>query len=220
MKNILFAFIMCCMSITLVNAQAYEGSIEYKKAKQEAFAAEYNFSADAVDKAITHVLEKNGGKITEEKGIFNKDKGFKIFKNTSLTDIAPGRFDYAFKVDKKSSKKEETAVLYMLVLNGDANVRSQLSADEVFRAKSFLNNLIPEIEAANLELQITAQEDVVVKTEKKLKGLEDDVKDMEKKIKKLEEDIVKNQKDQEKTKADIENQRKLLDEMKNKRKVQ
>ncbi len=57
-----------------------------------------------------------------------------------------------------------------------------------------MNNLQPDVEASNLELQIKDQEDVVAKAEKKLKNLKDDQESMEKKIKDLQDDLKKNTK--------------------------
>jgi peptidoglycan hydrolase CwlO-like protein len=103
-------------------------------------------------------------------------------------------------------------------MKDNGNALSRLNTEELGNAKVFLTNLLPDIEAANLELQITAQEDVVVKAEKRLKSLQSDKDDMEKKIKKLQDDIKTNEKDQEKQNAEIENQRKALDALKGKRK--
>ncbi len=75
------------------------------------------------------------------------------------------------------------------------------------------------MEAADLELQIIAQEDVIVKAEKKLKGLRSDKEDMEKKIQKLQDDIKKNEKDQTDTQQDVENQKVNLETLKGKRKI-
>ncbi len=71
------------------------------------------------------------------------------------------------------------------------------------RAKSFLNNMMPDIEAANLELQIKAQEEVVAKAEKKLRDLKDDQTSLERKLQ-------ENKSDQENTQKDIENQKQAL----------
>ena len=76
----------------------------------------------------------------------------------------------------------------------------------------FLNNLLPEIEEANLELQIKAQDDAVVKSEKKFKDLQDEKADLEKKLQKNAENIENQQKQ-------IDNQRQALEGLKGKRKV-
>ena len=76
----------------------------------------------------------------------------------------------------------------------------------------FLNNLLPEIEEANLELQMKAQDDAVVKSEKKFKDLQDEKADLEKKLQKNAENIENQQKQ-------IESQRTALEGLKGKRKV-
>jgi septal ring factor EnvC (AmiA/AmiB activator) len=81
-----------------------------------------------------------------------------------------------------------------------------------------LDDLVPEVEAFNLELQIKDQDETVAKAEKKLKGLQDDQESMEKKIKKLEDDLKNNAKDQQDQQKEIEKQRQILEGMKGKRK--
>ena len=85
--------------------------------------------------------------------------------------------------------------------------------------KSFLNGLWPQVEAYNLEQEISGQEATVVKAEKKLKQLAEDKETMEKKIKKLQEDLVENAKDQEEQMKTIEAQKQVLEAMKGKRKA-
>jgi len=91
------------------------------------------------------------------------------------------------------------------------NALGSLSAYDVGAAKSFLNNLLPDIEAANLELQIKAQEEVVAKAEKKLKGLQDDKIELEKKL-------AENIKSQDDTIKDIDGQKQSLENLRDKRK--
>jgi gas vesicle protein len=202
----------------VIKAQAYEDKIEYNKEKQACIVMEYNFPPLAVENAVVAKMNKLGLKGKEEKGMFNKDKGFRVYKDAMIGDISPARYNYIVNVDRKSRKEADDAVLYLIIMKEDINALSRLNTEEVGKAKSFLYNLLPDIEAENLELQITAQEDVVVKAEKKLKTLKDDKDDMEKRLKKLQEDIKQNEKDQEKQTSEIENQRKALDALKSKRK--
>lgn len=203
----------------LLKAQAFEDKIEYNKEKQACIVMEYDFPPQAVENAITARMDKLGFKGKEEKGMFNKDKGFRIYKEALIGDISPGRYDYIINIDRKSKKEAETAVLYLIIMKDGANALSRLNTEELGSAKSFLYNLLPDIESANLELQITAQEDMVVKAEKRLKNLQTDKDDMEKRIKKLQDDIKTNEKDQERQNTEIENQRKALDALKAKRKA-
>ena len=117
----------------------------------------------------------------------------------------------------KSRKQKDAATLYLVIQKNGENAIRNFNSDDIHRAKSFVNELVPHMEAANLELRISEQEDVVAKSVKKLKNLKDDQKDMEDKIKKLEDDIRENIKNQEATEADIENQRKALEVLKARR---
>lgn len=212
-------FLLFSISISsFVVAQAYEGSTEYNKKTQAAFVVEYHYSPEAVENAILQKMEKLGNKGKEEKGLFNKDKGFHVFKNAYITDISNDRLDYIIKVEQKSRKEKDESVVYLIINKDGENAMAKFDAADINQAKAFLNNLEPDVAAANLELQILDQQDVVAKAEKKLKNLRDDKDDMEKKIKKLQDDIQKNIKDQDDTQKDIENQKQVLENLKLKRK--
>ena len=202
---------------TMGFTQAYEGNIEYNKKKQPAFIIEYNYPAEAVENGIIQKMEKLGYKGREEKGLFNKDKGFRVYKNAFISDISSTSMDYIIWVERKSRKDKDEAVLYLIINKNGENAMAKFDAYDVKQAKDFLNNLEPFMEAANLELQIRVQEDIVAKAEKKFKNLQSDKEDMENKIKKLEDDIQKNLKDQDDTQKEIENQRQVLENLKFKR---
>ena len=218
MRKFILSLIFLSASF-LLKAQAIEDKIEYNKEKQACIVMEYDFPPQAVENAIIAKMNKLGYKGKEEKGMFNKDKGFKVYKDAMVADISSSRYDYIINIDRKSRKESDAAVLYLIIMKDNGNALSRLNTEELGNAKVFLTNLLPDIEAANLELQITAQEDLVVKAEKRLKSLQIDKDDMEKKIKKLQDDIKTNEKDQEKQNAEIENQRKALDALKGKRKA-
>lgn len=214
-----FAFSLILLSTTVfLKAQAFEDKIEYNKEKQACLVMEYNFPPQAVENAVAAKMSELGYKGKEEKGMFNKDKGFKVYKDAMISDISPSRYSYIINVDRKSKKESDAAVLYLIIMKDDGNALSRLNTEELSNAKTFLGNLTPGIEEANLELQITAQEDVVVKAEKKLKNLQSDKDDMERRIKKLQDDIKDNEKNQGLQVTEIDNQRKSLDALKAKRK--
>ena len=217
MKSVLFLFFSLLFS-TMSDAQAYEGKIDFDKKKQAAFVIEFPYSPEVVENAFINRMDKLGYRGKEEKGIFNKDKGFRVYKNAYITDISNKRFDYIINVERKSRRDEDEAVLYLLVMNNEENAIDKFDAADMSRAKEFLNKLLPDVEVANLELEIRSQEDIVAKAEKKLKTLQNDKEEMESKIKKLQDDIKDNEKDQEDTKKDIENQKANLENLKLKRK--
>jgi len=203
MKKISLLFFSVTMIAVSVMAQAYESSIQYDKKKQNGIAVDYSYPAQAVENAIVKKLEKMGYKPKEEKGILNRDKGFLVYKNIYFTDISKDRMDYMIKVEKKSRKAEDESVLYMIMMKDDKNALTIMEASDVGKAKVFLNNMLPDIEAANLELQIKVQEEIVAKAERKLNDLKTDQASLEKKLQ-------DNKSAQETTQKDIEDQKQAL----------
>jgi len=210
MQKIILSILTVFVFSALVQAQSYEGTITYDKKKNQALLIDYSYSTEAVENAFIQKMDKLGYKPKEEKGIFNKDKGFIVFKNALITDISTDRMDYIIKVEKKG-KKDNTSVLYVIMNKSDQNALNQMDAIGLDRAKSFINSMLPDVEAADLELQIKAQEDVLAKAEKKLKGLKDDQTSLEKKL-------ADNKTDQDNTQKDIDNQRQTLGALQGRRK--
>jgi hypothetical protein len=196
----------------LVKGQAHEGTIEFNKGKQACIVMEYNYPPEAVENAMRAKLLKLGYGGKEEKGMFNKDKGFRVYKETTVGEISPNKYDYAINIERKSHKEADETIVSLVIFKDDANALSKLSSDELEKVKSFLNNLLPEVEASNLEILIGAQILSLEKADKKLKTLQDENK-------KLQEALEKNIKDQELQKKEIENQNKSLDALKGRRKT-
>ena len=184
-------------------SQAYEGRIDYDKKKQEAIVIDYSFSSDAVQNAILQKMARMGYKPKEEKGIFNKDKGFLVFKNAYVTDISGDRMDIIINVERKSRKASDESILYMIMIRNGENALLTMEPTTINKAKSFLNDMLPEVEAADLELRIKDQEETVARAEKKLSTLKEDPVNLEKKLS-------DNKADQEATQKDIEAQRQAL----------
>ena len=212
MKRILLTAAVICLFIVTAMGQSYEGTIEFDKKKQKAFVIDYSYPQEAVENAIIQKIEKLGYSSKTEKGLFNKNKGFIIFRNTVITEIDPIQRDYMLKIEKKSRKADNETTLYLVIMSGDMNILPEMKTDEVARAKYFLNNLLPEIEEAKLELEIRDNEETVTKSEKKYKDLQDEKAELEKKLRKNQEDIDKQVKQ-------IEVQRLSLDALKGKRKT-
>ncbi len=212
MKKFMFSFGVFLLFSATATAQAYEGKTEYDKKKQEAFVIQFHYPPQAVENAIIKRMEKMGYKGKEEKGIFNKDRGFRVYKNAFITEISRSKMDYIIQVERKSRKEEDESILYLIIMKDDKNAIAGFDAADMKNAREFLNNLHPDVEAANLELQILDQEETVAKAEKKLKDLQQDKIELEKKI----QDNLKNQED---TQKDIGDQKQLLENLKLKRKA-
>jgi hypothetical protein len=205
--------------ITAVAQEAHQGQVEYEKEKQEAFIMHYAYPPEAVENAILQKLENMGYKGKIEKGMFNKDKGFRVFKGAYITDISDHSMDYILKIEPKSRKDKDETTVYLIIQKDGRNAIKSFSELENHRAKTFLNDLLPDVQFSHLDLQIRDQEAAVAKSEKKLKSLQDDQKNLEDKIKKLEKDLVENEEQQMSTLKDIEKQREALEMLKGRRRV-
>jgi hypothetical protein len=207
------------ISVTFqVSAQAKVDKVDFNKSKQDCFSIEYSFPTTAVENAFLLKMERIGYKGKEEKGLFNKDKGFRVYKEITISEISNKNYDYVINIEKESKRNDDKSVFYLLIMKESENLFTQLSAGEMANAKKYLADLVPEIEVANLELMIIAQEEILTKAEKKFKDMQDEKSDMEKKIAKLQDDIKRNEKDQEDQQKEIESQKKTLEDLKQKRK--
>ena len=219
MKRSLLNLLFWCLPILLTAQAAKQGTIEYRKKKQECFYINYNFPPEAVENALMGKLAKMGYKGREEKGMFNKDKGFNIYKEATVNDISPGKYDYVINIERKSKKESDESVLYLLILNNDVNALPLLSSEEKERAKAFLEDLTLEVEDAHIDILIAAQAGVVTNAEKKLKQLQTDSVELQNKITKLQGELSTNSKAQETQLAELENQRKILEAIKSRKKI-
>ncbi len=212
MKKFFFLTFLLTGLAAFVFGQAYEGTTKYDKKTQKAIMIDYPYPAEAVENAFIQKMEKLGYKPKEEKGFLNRDKGFLVFKNAYVTDISDERMDYIINVERKSRKESDESTLYVIMSRDGENAIEKMQYENIGRAKVFLNTMFPDIEAANLELQIKAQEEKIAKAEKKLRDLRDDQASLEKKLR-------ENSKDQDDTQKDIESHRQALGTLIGKRKM-
>src|SRR5258705_6545147 len=105
MKKAILLSVLICICRLAGYSQAYEDKVQYNKKKQAAIAIEYSFPPEAVENAIIKKFKKLGYKPKEEKGLFNRDKGFIEFKNAYVTDISQDRLNYIFNIERKSRKE-------------------------------------------------------------------------------------------------------------------
>ena len=213
MRKLYFVLFTAMFAAEQLSGQAYEGNVQFDKKKQNAIVIEYGYPAEAVENAFIARMEKLGYRAKEEKGILNRDKGFLVFKNAYVTDISKDRLDYVVKAERKSRKEADESTFYLVLQKDGENAMDKIDAYDIGNAKQYLNLMIPDIEAAHLELKIKDQEEIVTKAEKKLKDLQNDKRELEKKLE-------ENEKNQEDTIKDIEAQKKALENLRGRRKSQ
>lgn len=213
MKKIL-PLIVLCFFIKYSGAQEItESKVDYQKKEQAALMVELPYPPNVVEDAIKDYLNKRGHKATSA-------KGYQLFKGTRLDSLSGMDNDVYFKVERKSRKEKDASVVYMFVTKPNENPTQRLTAETsgLSSARSFLTGLMPSVEAYNLEVDISGQENEIKKAEKKYERLIDDGNDMQKKLKKLQENIEDNKKEVEKQKQEIEKQKGILEAMRGKRK--
>ena len=204
-------FLMIVMAITLQNSygQVYESKIDYNKTSQAAAVAEYKYSEEIVQKTLRDKLERMGYKI-------KNTKGFLVVSNAVIGSVSSKPLEYAFKIERKSRKEKDITLLSAIINENEVNA----TADNIEKLKSFLSDLIPSIEATNVDFMVNEQYAAVVKSQKKLKNLQDDQNSMERKVSNLQDDLKKNAKDQDAMQKEILRQQEVLDAYKAKNTIQ
>ncbi len=211
MKKITLLALVAFISISCF-AQARLTTAEYQKVMQPALEIEVPFTEKTVMKTIVDKLEKQGYKSSS-------NKGYNVFKGVRMAELGPDSYDLYFKTDRKSRKEKDNTVLTMMISSGyEKFIGDSTNSPLIGNAKEFLNKQIDASAAYDLELQITDQEDVSKKADKKLANLVDDGNDLQKKKEKIERDIADNIKKQADQKAEAEKQQQIFSTLKSKRK--
>ena len=205
MKLIIFVIITAMITLN-VNAQSLTGITSFNKSPQSSLIYNLPFSDEAVSDGIETKMISFGKP--------RKMKGFLMYKNVRIPEISNDALTIYFGADKKSNKDNSNAVLTMLLANEGNRFYTTEENKELFsKAAIYLNTFEPAVAAASLELQIKEQDEVIKKTDKKLKHLRDDKIDFENQKKKLESKIEQNTNDIIKQEQDVNKQKELLDSL-------
>jgi hypothetical protein len=199
--------------IAFAQPTASEGSTDFQRTTQPAAIIELPYSEKVVEKAIKEYMSKKGYKDDDS-------KGFKIFRGYKIKNSHDYNSDLYFKIERKGRREKEATVIFLIAGKTGEDIKKRVVNDNssIDGAKDLLEDMIPAIVAADLEVQILDQEDVIKKADKKYNGLIDDQNDYEKRIKGLEDKLVENKKDQEKQKEEVKKQREILQALRDKRK--
>ena len=205
MKLIIFVIITAMITLN-VNAQSLTGITSFNKSPQSSLIYNLPYSDEAVSGGIETKMIPFGKP--------RKMKGFLMYKNVRIPEISNDALTIYFGADKKSNKDNSNAVLTMLLANEGNRFYTTEENKELFsKAAIYLNTFEPAVAAASLELQIKEQDEVIKKTDKKLKHLRDDKIDFENQKKKLESKIEQNTNDIIKQEQDVNKQKELLDSL-------
>jgi hypothetical protein len=216
MKKIILASILILTAHLATFAQpvATDTRVEYQKGDKAAAVIELPYNPDVVAASIKENMLKKG--LKEE-----KSKGFQVFKGARLTPTDGEVVDLYFKVDRKSRKEDGMSVVYLIIGRPNENVALRTGDDafKVEEAKTYLNNMTPSVDAYNLEVTISQQEDVIKKAERKLNNLQADQRDFEKKLSNLNEKLTQTRRDIDVQTAEVAKQKAARDAMLSRRAV-
>ena len=212
MRKIIYTLAALFVFTTIVSSQARYVFIDFKDTKKPGVQNEFSYSDKTISNAIDDKMTKMGYK--------SKDlKDYTVYKSVLLPELGNQTYDLYFKVDRKSRKEKDNAVVTMLVSSGNENFISGSSDSRTMNnARNYLDNLLSTITAYDLQQQVNAQQDIVTKAEKKYKSLQNDADDLQKKKNKLEQQIDDNAKAQKDQLAEIEKQQQLFETIKSRQK--
>jgi hypothetical protein len=199
MRHLLFAGLICLFAVVAKGQQAYDSKLDYQKTSIATVSIELAYSQDVVEDAIRDYMEKRGYKNSNT-------RGFTLYRGARLDSTDTNPRDLYFKVEKKKKDKEFSVIsLFSTKTNMDILSRDSTDSGQSDRAKSFLNNIVPYIDAHNLEVQIGSQQETLKKAQKKQNNLLNEQADLEKKLRKYQDELAQNKIDQASQSQAIQN---------------
>lgn len=208
-------YVVCCFLITTIATMsqnsAVEGNIDYQRKNHRAAIIEVPYSPEVVEDAIKEHMTKKGAPGTAV-------KGFRLYRNVRLTDGLNG--DMYVNVERKSRREKEVSVISVIVGRPNETITNRIGDDSygIIEAKQYLNNLIADIEAHNLQVEIGKQEELLEKAQRKFNGFQSDSTDLVKRKAELEDKMTKNAASLQSQRADVEKQKEALESLKARRK--
>jgi DNA repair exonuclease SbcCD ATPase subunit len=199
MRNRIFLLGCTLVLMTGVRSQAYESRIEYQKTQQSAAVISLPCSQDVAAEGLKEYMAKKGAK-----GAGFKD--FTVYRSFMLDSNDKDLSDLYFKIDRKSSKEKEVTLITLVPARKGEEIQTRSATDQaqMDEAKAFLNQLAPYIESHHVNVEISEQQQILTKAQKKMSDLMDDSTDLEKKIRKLQADLNENKNDQTKQTKEVE----------------
>lgn len=188
------ALVIVCLQFSAVSySQSSEDKVSYNKNDVAAATISLPYPPDVVEDAIKEYLNSKSAKS-------EKSKGFVVFRHARFSEKDTDIQDLYTKVERRSRQQKDESVVYLFVGKNGEDMSKRLSTDryKMNEARSLLEEMMPHIEAFNLEVNIKDQESQIKKAERKLQGLETDRVNIEKRIRELKDRLEENKLDHEK----------------------
>lgn len=208
-RNLLVILFSLSAFIGQSQIEAKEGKLSIKKSEKNTAVIELPYPTEVVEEAIRKQFALSGIKP-------DKSNGFQVFRGVKLDESDGELNDLYFKVERKSKKEKNISIVNLIVAKRGHDIAAKTVEDSYMGSEGirFLNNIVPSVESHSLHVDTEKQDEVVRKSERKLKELEEEQEDIEKRIKKMQEKLEENRKNQEKQAEDIITQKKVQDALK------
>ena len=173
MKSLLF-FGVCIFCTTTLFAQAYIGETELRSTKQAAATIRLPYDNDPVEDGLMQYMMTKGFKST---GI----SGFILFRSVPLDAVDTTLNDLYFKIVVASRKEKDMTVLSLIPAkrNQEFTARTLADSGKLEKARLFLDSLAPFMAAYNTRLQLSSQQEVLGKAQKRMNNLRSDSSDLQ-----------------------------------------
>ncbi|MBX2888689.1 MAG: hypothetical protein KF829_08560 [Ferruginibacter sp.] len=175
MKKIIlfFAFLFF---VSGIYAQSLTTTAEYNKTVIGAIENNIPYNPKTVETALKEKMSAYNIKPSNQ-------KGYIAYRGVKMDNISPNIIDVYFKINSKSKRDNNASVITMLLSTGFESFMSEIDNPDAFgAAKEFLNSLVQNAAAADLNQQIKTQGNAVVKADKKLKSLRSELNSLNKKL--------------------------------------
>jgi hypothetical protein len=208
LKTLVLSLAVTSSSVAFAQ-NARETSTKFGKDVHNAVVADYDVPVKLITDALKDRLEKEG------LGKMKSTNGFMAYMGTLWNSVSGDKLDVYFKVE---GKKDKSTITVMVSKGYDNFVTSTSDSITIANIKTFLNNFMDHANAFQLNLDIKAQEDVVIKTEKDLNSIKKDGTNLIEQKEKLEKKIVENDNKQTLKQRDLDEAQKQLNDLKAQRK--
>lgn len=188
-----------------IYSQAREETVTVQRQQQQAAVIELAYAPETVKAAMNDYLSKKG---KSQRGDI---KGYTTYRNTDVLQGDSANADLNFKIERKSRQEKQVTMVSLLVTPAqDRAGKTGINYLSMEEAKTYLNDLVPAIDAYNLEQKIKDQNEAIGKSETMYKSLISDGENLEKKKSEFEKKITDNKQQQQAQIADLDAKKQQL----------
>ena len=198
MRNQLLLIVLFVFIGFGAKSQAIETRLEYQKTLQPAATVSVACDQEKAEDGLKEFMSRKAAKGSGFKD-FILFKSYRLDNDKELTDLY-------FKIERKSRKEKDLSLITLVTARKGEELQAHAMPDQALikEALSLLNQLASYIESHQINMQVSVQEQVLTKAQKKLADLMDEEADLEKKVRKIQAESDENKNDLFKQTREVE----------------